>query len=153
MKRALDKSFWVSWVESYKCAIMFCKLQVAPFIRRYILPCYIQSESMLSLLARICYLLYQRSWPCTSVLEGRTNNAKQNDQILIADLISYTLKKLNSRKKQGWLYSQEYIIIIFTIVIFEKVWHVKNLRPAILPRKVKTYTSHGLLCPVSLQSH
>ena len=47
---------------------------------------------------------------CINVLEGRTNNAKQNDQILIADLISYTLKKLNSRKKQGWLYSQEYII-------------------------------------------
>lgn len=91
---------------------MFCKLQVAPFIRCYILACYIQSESMLSLSARICYPLYQRSWPFTSVLEGRTNNAKQNDQILIADLISYTLKNLNSRKKQG-----SFIQVLWTLPV------------------------------------
>ena len=117
MKRALDKSFWVSWVESYKCAIMFCKLQVAPFIRRYILPCYIQSESMLSLLARICYPLYQRSWPCTSVLEGRTNNAKQNDQILIADLISYTLKNWTAERSKA-----DYTVRNISYIHYCNIW-------------------------------
>ena len=123
---------------------MFCKLQVAPLIRCYILACYIQSESMLSSSAWICYPPYQHSWPCSRrkdqqcKIEGPDPNSGSN-QLYI---------KKSEQQKEARLIIQSGIYHIFTIPIFQKAQHMKNLRPAILPRKVKH--THHMACCVQL---